>query len=151
MIRTIKNLHGCSELADRLRFLSISKIKLIKKGGKVSLASGLFGASSFFELARGLMFRRLPKDSALVFFLPDKRHISLHMFFVFHKIDVLFGEMFTDPDGRDCCFRILDMKSDFRPFTLTFSDSLVDSFIELPAGSIKKYSLGKDDVILFKG
>jgi hypothetical protein len=64
---------------------------------------------SIFSKARGLMFTCPIKNFGLVFFFGKETIVSLHMFFVFYSIDVLF----LDKKGK-----IVDMKEKFKPFTV---------------------------------
>lgn len=61
---------------------------------------------TFFSQLRGLMFR--PRKNLIMIF-PEEKTISLHTFFVFYPIDVLI----LDGDKK-----IIEIKRDFKPFTL---------------------------------
>lgn len=76
--------------------------------------------------AKGLMFSR-PK--ALVMFFPSERIVSLHMFFVFYPIDVLFL------NSAQC---VVEIKKNFRPFTWHTSRHKAMYVVELPVGTIEK-------------
>ena len=45
---------------------------------------------SFWSQARGWMFRWLPKQDGLLFVLPKEMSMSLHMFFCFRSLDILY-------------------------------------------------------------
>ena len=74
------------------------------------------------QAARGLMFTR-PRDRALVFTFSPPRRISLHMWFVCYRIDVLY----LDGGGR-----ILEIIRGFRPFSLYRPRCHASYVIELP-------------------
>ncbi|MBW2965768.1 DUF192 domain-containing protein [Candidatus Woesearchaeota archaeon] len=69
--------------------------------------------------ARGLMFSR---KKNLVFIFDKEKRISLHMFFVFFPIDVLF----LDKDKR-----IVEIKRNFRPFSFYTSKNKARYVVEL--------------------
>ncbi len=89
---------------------------------------------SFFSKAKGLMFSRKLKDSCLLFVFPNEKRITLHMFFVFFPIDVLF----LNKDKE-----IVDLKQRLKPFTFYTSKKPAKYVLEMPLGSIK--SLDKKD------
>lgn len=89
---------------------------------------------SIFSKARGLMFSRKLKDSCLLFVFGKEIKISLHMFFVFFPIDVIFLN-----ENKE----VVDVKQNFRPFTVYTSKKPAKYVIEMPLGSIKK--LNKKD------
>lgn len=60
---------------------------------------------SIWAKARGLMFS---KKKNLIFVFDDEKRRSLHMFFVFFPIDVLF---------LDKNKKIVEIKRDFKPFS----------------------------------
>lgn len=62
------------------------------------------------------------KKKNLVFVFDKERRIGLHMFFVFFPIDVLF----LDKDKR-----IIEMKKNFRPFSLYTSQNKAKYVVEL--------------------
>ncbi len=70
--------------------------------------------------ARGLMFRR--KKQNLIMTFPKERKISLHMFFVFYPIDVIF----LDKDKN-----VIEVKENFKPFTFWNSKNKGKYLIEL--------------------
>ncbi len=89
---------------------------------------------SFFSKLKGLMFSRKLKDSCLLFVFPNERKITLHMFFVFFPIDVLFLNKNKE---------IVDLKQNFKPFTVYTSKKPAKYVLEMPLGSIK--TLDKKD------
>jgi uncharacterized membrane protein (UPF0127 family) len=90
--------------------------------------------------ARGLMFRseEYVKNAALVFQFNKERCQSLHMFFVFYPIDVLFLD-----DKR----KVVEMKEGFRPWQVYNTSKKAKYVIELAAGMITKTKTGVGDVI----
>ncbi len=89
---------------------------------------------SFFSKAKGLMFSKKLKDSCLLFIFDKERKISLHMFFVFFPIDVIFLNEKKE---------IVDIKRNFMPFTLYTSKKPAKYVLEMPVNSIKKINKGK--------
>jgi len=83
---------------------------------------------SFVSKAKGLMFSRRLKDSCLLFIFTKERKVALHMFFVFFPIDVLFLNEKKE---------IVDLKQNFRPFTVYTSKKPAKYILEMPLGSIK--------------
>lgn len=94
---------------------------------------------SAFSKATGLMFRKI-KNKAMVFFFGKERRISLHMFFVFVSIDVLF----LDKERK-----VIEIKERFKPFTFYKSKKKISYVIELPEGTIDKNNIKLKDRIDF--
>jgi uncharacterized membrane protein (UPF0127 family) len=90
--------------------------------------------------AIGLMFSRKLKDNALVFVFNYESLIPLHMFFVFYPIDVLF---------LDKNRKVVDIKENFKPFTLYTNKKQAKYVIELPKGTINKTRTSIGDKIQF--
>lgn len=88
---------------------------------------------------RGFMFSK--PDKALVFIFKKEKIINLHMFFIFHPIDVLW---------LDKNKKIVKKKEKFKPFRIVFSDKKAQYIIELPAGIIAKTKTEVGDTISFK-
>ncbi|MFH1505520.1 MAG: DUF192 domain-containing protein, partial [archaeon] len=87
---------------------------------------------SLWSQTKGLMFTKRIKDTSLVFDFKKIRHVSLHMWFVFYPIDVLF----LDKDRK-----VVDLKKQFRPFGFYTSEKEVKYVVELPSGFIVKNRL----------
>jgi len=83
--------------------------------------------------ARGLMFSR---KKNLIFVFDKERKISLHMFFVFFPIDVLFLD-----ENKE----IIEIKKDFRPFTFYKSEKKAKYIVEIALDKDKKenYKIGE--------
>lgn len=92
--------------------------------------------STAFSRARGLMFS--PRKT-LLFTLKRPQRVLLHMWFVFYPIDILF---------LDKARRIVEIKQNFRPFSLYRTKEQVSSFIEIPAAnSLYKLKTGEKIII----
>jgi len=78
--------------------------------------------------ATGLMFSRKRNIQLILKFEKEKK-VSLHMFFVFYSIDVLFL------DKRKV---VVDMKETFKPFSVYRSQREAMYAVELPSGAVKK-------------
>ena len=86
----------------------------------------------------GLMFSKKIHDKGLVFVFNKERRISLHMWFVFFPIDVLF--LNSDKE-------VIDIKERFLPFG--FYSSKGKYCIELLLGCVKEKKIEKKDKIIF--
>ena len=89
--------------------------------------------------AKGLMFTRR-RQRGLIFIFNKENNVSLHMFFVFYPIDVLF--LSSDK-------KVVEIKENFRPFTFYFPRRKSRFVIELPEGTIKKSKTSVGDTISF--
>ena len=92
---------------------------------------------SIFSKTRGLMFS---KPKSLIFIFKKEKIIPLHMFFVFHPIDVLFLNKNKI---------VVEIKKNFRPFTLYTPKNKAMYVIELPKDAIKSSKTGIGDKIEF--
>ena len=98
---------------------------------------------NFFELSRGLMFRKniLESNEAYIFVLDRERNAAITMMFVFFSIDVVW---------LDSKFEVIDTKENVKSFSFyTGHKGKAKYFIEMPLNSIKKYSIKTGDKILF--
>ncbi len=89
--------------------------------------------------ALGLMFTR-QKNKALVFNFKKNTRVSLHMFFVFYPIDVVY----LDENKR-----VIALKENFRPFTFYAPKQKCRYVIELPLDTINKHDLELGSEITF--
>ena len=108
---------------------------LRNKSQNLLLSKNIELADTSSKRARGLMFRR-KLDAALIFNLPteSRAYASLHMLFVFFPIDVLFL------DGNK---RIVDIKRNFKPFSLNYTPKKASKYVvELSLGRIKNTKIG---------
>lgn len=85
---------------------------------------------SLLSKARGLMFSR---KKNLVFVFGRPRRVSLHMFFVFFPIDVIF----LDEDKK-----IIEIKRDLKPFRFYTSKEKAKYAVELSERG-KKLKIGE--------
>ena len=106
---------------------------------KKVLADSFRICDDIFSKALGLMFSR-KQARALIFVFNDERKISLHMFFVFYPIDVIFL------DKRKI---VVDFKENFRPFSFYSSRRKSMYTVELPNGTIRKSKTEIGDKIWF--
>lgn len=112
----------------------------IKNATKNAVISADFKlCDGIFSKFMGLMFSK-KQDNALIFKFNKEHKISLHMFFVFYPIDVLF----LDKDKI-----VVDKKESFMPFTFCKSGKKAMYAIELPVGSIIKTGTRIGDKIKF--
>lgn len=88
---------------------------------------------SVFSKALGLMFRFRLKDKGYVFLFRKEQRVDLHMLFVFFPIDVVF----LDKDKK-----VVEIKQEFRPFTVYVSKKKAMYVVELPKGTSKGVKLG---------
>ena len=91
-----------------------------------------------FSKALGLMFSRKPKT--LIFVFNKEKIISLHMFFVFYPIDVLFLNKNK---------KIVQLKENFKPFRIIIPKKPAKYIIELPNNTIKKTNTKVGDILNF--
>lgn len=113
----LKNITKNIVLVDTARFL------------KNSLAKGI-----------GLMFSKALYDEAFIFVFKTEKVISLHMFFVFYPIDVLF----LDKDNN-----VVELRENVRPFSFLTPKKKAKYVIELPKDIIRKTKTEVGDRINF--
>lgn len=106
---------------------------------KTDIAENARLCSSLLQKALGLMFS-MNRNKCLVLEFCNERIISLHMFFVFYPIDVLFLDKSKIVVGK---------KENFMPFSFCSSGKKSMYALELPAGTIKKTKTGVGDRIIF--
>ncbi|MCK4521772.1 MAG: DUF192 domain-containing protein [Nanoarchaeota archaeon] len=95
--------------------------------------------NSEFEKLKGLMFTK-KISKALVFVSGKEQNISMHMFFVFYPIDVLWLNKNK---------KIIQIKKDFRPFRIS-KGCKARYVIELEKGTIEKTKTETGDIVRFK-
>tara|TARA_B100000315_G_C14484955_1_gene544732 strand:- start:463 stop:726 length:264 start_codon:yes stop_codon:yes gene_type:complete len=84
------------------------------------------------------MFTKKLTDKALIFtFNKEKKH-SLHMFFVFYPIDVLW---------LDSKKQVVDLKENFKPFSIATPKNPATFIIELPQNTINTTKTELGDTI----
>ncbi|MBC8494877.1 DUF192 domain-containing protein [archaeon] len=97
--------------------------------------------SNPWEQSKGLMFSKKKGDYGLIFDFGKERQVSLHMFFVFYSIDVLF---------LDSNKKVVDMKQGFKPFTTYTAKKRVKYVLELPNKVISLTNTSLGDLISIK-
>lgn len=111
---------------------NINKDIVIKK-------DSIYYCNSYISKIIGLMFS-INKNKALIFNFKKETHTSLHMFFVFFSIDVLF----LNKDKK-----IIEIKENFKPFSFYYPKNKFHYVIELPKNIIKETNTEMGDVISF--
>ena len=114
---------------------------IINKTNERILAHDLKICDSILGKAIGLMFSRKKKDFGMVFEFSSEKLVSLHNFFVFYPIDLLF---------LNSRWEVVELKERFLPFTIYIPKNRSRYIIELPAGTIKQTGTGPGDIINFK-
>jgi uncharacterized protein len=106
------------------------------KQGKIrNLTNGKYVANVLkvcrtpLSLAKGLMFSTRKKDFACVLEFDKSKQISLHMFFVFYPIDVIF---------LDKNKKVVEIKKNFKPFTFYNAKKIASYAVEVLEGSVEK-------------
>jgi len=92
---------------------------------------------SFFKKGFGLMFR-FPKEFAYIFPFSRMKKMSLHMLFVFFPIDIVFLDQFNE---------VVEVKESLQPFRFFTQKKKSVTFIEFPAGTIKKHSIMRGSTV----
>ena len=98
---------------------------------------------NFFELSRGLMFRKNISEAneAYIFVLDRERKAAITMMFVFFSIDVVW---------LNSKFEVIDIKENVKSFSFyTGHNGKAKYFIEMPIDSIKKNNIRIEDKIFF--
>ncbi|MBI2142931.1 DUF192 domain-containing protein [Candidatus Woesearchaeota archaeon] len=96
-------------------------------------------ADSVVKRAVGLMFSK-PTEAAMILKFPKDTPISLHTYFVFFPIDILF---------IDSRLRVVELVQAMQPFTTYSSRSRASYVVELPSGTIRKTRTKPGDEIAF--
>ena len=105
---------------------------------KTILAKQFVICNSLFSKAKGMMLRKKPVP--MIFTFSKEKKVSLHMFFVFFPIDVLFL-------GADK--KIIEIKERFKPWTFYRPKSKALYIVELPAGIVRRTRTKVGDKIEF--
>lgn len=115
---------------------------LFNKTRKKTILEKVRFAKTPWQKMRGMMFRIRP-DYALVFRtrFPGRASLSIHMFFVFFSIDVVYLR-------NNCVVDIRKRVCPFTPFILPAKEA--DTLIEIPAGLIEHGNISVGDVIELK-
>ena len=94
--------------------------------------------NTIFQKTIGLMFSSRIRDFGLIFIFKKPCKISLHMFFVFFPIDVLF---------LDANKKVVELKRNFKPFSVYYPKNNFIFVLELPAKTIDKSGTVVGDTI----
>ena len=108
---------------------------LIKKGKKIICDAQV--CKSMWSKGLGLMFSLRPR--ALLFIFDKEQKAGLHMFFVFFPIDVVF----MDKD-----WKIVEIKENFRPWTLYNPKKKAQFVLELPTWTVEGTGLMVGDELI---
>ena len=105
-------------------------MKIIDLEGKeVEVPITIFTYNTFFKRLKGLMFRLKPiKDEGILI----KPCNSIHMFFMFFSIDVVFIN-----EANEVVF----LKERVKPWTVVLPVKGATAAVELPTGTIFKYGI----------
>lgn len=112
-------------------------VKNVTRNSVIATKSRL--ADSALKRVIGLMFSR-QTGSAMILKFNREMPVSLHTFFVFFPIDILFV------DGRA---QVAELVEGMQPFTTYVGKSKAKYVVELPAGAIKKSRTRVGDRIAF--
>ena len=114
--------------------------KIYNKTRKSKIAGNMIVCRSITSKARGLMFRgkSAVKDTVFLFEFNNASRQSLHMFFVWYPIDVLF---------LDDNMRVVELKKKFLPFTIYSSKEKAKYIIESDSSTIERTMTRKGDVL----
>jgi uncharacterized protein len=93
---------------------------------------------SMFSKARGLMFAKEKSQQALVFHFRKERYISIHMYFVFFPIDLVYLNKNN---------RVVEIKRNIRPFAYYSPKKKAKYLLELKANTIERTNITLNDVI----
>ena len=93
--------------------------------------------NNLFSQAKGLMFS---KQKSLVFEFSNEKIVSLHMFFVFYSIDVVF---------LDENLKVVEIKENFKPFSFYIPKNKAKYVLELNSGSVASTKTKLGDVIQY--
>tara|TARA_Y100000310_G_scaffold264291_1_gene274918 strand:+ start:2765 stop:3103 length:339 start_codon:yes stop_codon:yes gene_type:complete len=111
---------------------------IVNKTKKIVISEDEECCKSILSKAKGLMFsRRVWRP--LVFFFDREQKVSIHMFFVFFPIDVVYLN-----EGR----KVVCVKDNVSPFRVVEPVNC-KYIVELAENSVKKYKIEKGDVIGF--
>ena len=69
------------------------------------------------------------RDKAMVLVFKREKTVSLHMFFVFYPVDVIF---------LDRAKKVIEIKMNFKPFTIYVPKKKAQYVIECVAGAVRK-------------
>jgi len=105
------------------------------------LANNHATCRSILSKSFGLRFARKLNDKAMVFPFGRPARMTFDMLFVFQVIDVLF----LDEENK-----VIEIKKNFRPWTIYTSKNKSKTIIELPEGAIEESRTVVGDEILIQ-
>ena len=111
---------------------NITKKNIIVNNSKV--------CKSIISKAIGLMFSKKIIDDCLIFIFDKEMRVDLHMFFVFYPIDVLF---------LDNNKKVIEIKENFKPFTLYSPKNKSKYVIEIPKNTVRLKQIKVNDILEF--
>ncbi len=113
---------------------------IVNKSKKKVLAKNKMYCRNWISKSWGLMFSKKLVDKGYIFSMAREKKVDLHMFFVFHAIDVLW---------LDKNKRVVQIKENFKPFRMVLSKKPSMYIIELPVGAVEESGTSIGDVIEF--
>ena len=116
----------------------MTNLRLLNEKNDVLLAESCKLCTSVLSKAIGLMFTRKTAGKSLLFDFFTEKRVSLHMWFVFYPIDVLY---------IDKSFIVMHMIEGFKPFTAVNPAAKARYVLELPSGSINSAKVNLGDKI----
>lgn len=105
---------------------------------KTVLSSDITRCTTPWQKASGLMFR---SQQDLLFVEKKEQRISLHMWFVFYPIDVVYCTAEK---------KVVEIKEHFMPWTFYFPQQKATYVLELRSGTIQKTKTEVNDLLLFQ-
>lgn len=112
-------------------------MRIENKTKKTILSEDALLCPLLWQKARGLMFR---SQRDLVFVEKKEHRISLHMWFVFYPIDVVYCNAEK---------RVVEVKENFLPWTFYSPLQKAQFVLELKAGTIEKTKTTVSDLLGF--
>ncbi|MFW6014325.1 MAG: DUF192 domain-containing protein [Nanoarchaeota archaeon] len=113
-------------------------MQIINKDKETVIASEFKHCKNFFQHFRGLMFSG---KKCLLFEFEKEKHISLHMFFVFFAIDVVY---------LDKNKKVVEIKKGLKPFWFYSPKKKAKFIIEAPEGIVDKTMTKEGDWVVVK-
>lgn len=117
------------------------ELKLERTGETLAVDVDL--ADSFWSRFRGLMFRgNFESGEAILFDIPEARKFSIHTFFVFFPIDLVY---------LDENLKVVDIEEELAPWRFYSPEVKSRYLIELPGGIISDFEVRLGDKINLQG
>lgn len=114
------------------------KLICIKESNKRVVADKVATASRFFQRARGLLFSNPLTEGAGLWIKPCN---SVHTFFMTYSIDVIF---------LDKNLVIVHIITNMSPWRISKIVKRAESVLELPAGTVQRFTLSKGEQLVFE-